>query len=190
MRKHRSWFIGFGIGIIIGATMLQLILFAKDQAVMVAQEPLTQEQLNEEAARAGLLLMTSEQLDEKVSEAVAAIQEKSDPEEERDEGIGGTESALTPPGKTNEEEPSASPSDESEQPEEGTKTESEVTLHVSYGMSLTQVANELEKLGVIDDAADFIAKAKSVSKKMKVGTNVFKGKPTYEEIMNELVRKK
>lgn len=190
MRKHRNWFMGFGIGIIIGATMLQLILFAKDQAVMVAQEPITQEQLKEEASRAGYLLLTEQQLDERVSEAVTAFQEQTDPEENQGEGTGGTESALTPPVKTGKEQPSATPSEESAQPEEQETSESKVTLRVNYGMSLTEVASELEELGVIDNAEDFIVQAKPIAKKMKVGTNEFIGKPTYKEIMNELVRKK
>ena len=188
MRKHRSWLMGLGIGLIIGASMLQLILIAQDQAVMVAQEPITREQLNDEAKKAGLVLLTEEQLKAKVEEAVAAAQEETKTNKDDDNTqINNSGAALTPPKAT------AAPSDskESEQPETNASPESETfTLHVSYGMSLTKVANELKNLGVIDDAEDFIQKARVIAKKMNIGNAVFTGKMTYQEIMNELTRKK
>ncbi|QMV40140.1 hypothetical protein [Cohnella cholangitidis] len=195
MRKYRSWLLGFGIGIILGASMLQLILLAQKQAVMVA-EPLTREELNAEAKKAGLVLLTTEQLETKINEAVASVQKDSGQEtDDINSGMNDTESALTPPGANEEGQPSATPTDgaESEQPEasasEPANTE-EFTLYIRYGMSLTEVANALFEQGIIEDTKDFINEARPIAKKMNVGNAVFIGKPTVKEIMSELTRKK
>jgi hypothetical protein len=170
---------GLGIGLIIGASMLQLIQLAQEQAVMVAEEPITREQLNDEAEKAGLVLLTEEQLATKVENAVAAaLQDEAPKTQDESEGIKDTNSALKPPESSKEPEPAVTPVPKT------------VTLTVTYGMTLTEVADELKKLGVIEDAEDFIKKARSISKKMKIGKSEFTGKPTYKEIMNELIRMK
>ncbi|RED66057.1 hypothetical protein [Cohnella lupini] len=190
MRKYRNWLIGFGVGIIIGASMLQMILVAKDQSAMVAQESLTRDQLDAEAEKAGLVLLTEEQLNDKVEEAVAASQEQSNKGDDNgQEGIKDSDDeALKTPA------PSDSPVPEESGPastdDNGQEVTEPVFLRVDYGMTLTEVADELKKLGLIDDAKDFINEARPISKKMKVGKSEFTGKPTYEQIMNELTRKK
>jgi hypothetical protein len=167
MRKYRSWLMGLGIGIILGASMLQLIQFANDQAAIAANEPLTREQLNTEAMNAGFTLLpvgqtmyTQVQLDKKVSEAVAAASKPS---------------VLANSAKTG--------AGDSEDPKA-------VTLYIRKNMTLTEAAVKLQKLGVIDNADDFIKKADSISKRLNIGTAVFTGKPTDEQIMAELLREK
>lgn len=175
MRKYRSWLMGLGIGLIIGASMLQLILVAQEQATIVADEPLTREQLDTAARKAGLVLLpvgeavySQAQLDAKVQEAVAAAQNGED----------------TPKATDNTDHSESNvDAEEAEQPEP-------VTLYVRPKMSLTQVAIKLEELGVIDNADDFIAKARPISKELKVGNSVFSEKMTYQAIMDELTRKK
>jgi hypothetical protein len=178
MRKYRSWLMGLGIGIILGASMLQLIRFAKDQAVMVANEPMTKEQLDTEAQKAGLVLSpvgqtmyTQDQLEAKVGEAVAA---------QKDGNI-----ALKSQGKSDKNESSSSPSEspKSDDPKA-------VTLYIRKNMTLAEVAKKLEELGVIENAQDFIIKAEPIAKKLNIGTAVFTGKPTYKQIMAELSREK
>ncbi len=189
MRKYRNWLMGLGIGIILGSSMLQLIQLAKDQTVMVAEEPLTRDQLNEEAKKAGLVLLpadetryTQDQLDAKVEKAVAAAQE--DAKNTDTDQIDDSDAALKPPGQKKDENESPSPD------AAGSGEPDSVTLYVRYGMTLLEVAEELVKLGVIEDKEDFIKKAWSISKKMNVGTAVLTGKPTYQEIMDELTRMK
>ncbi|WP_391571550.1 hypothetical protein [Cohnella sp.] len=196
MRKHRSWLMGFGIGLIVGAIMLQMILFAEKQDAPLAKEPLKAEELADEAKKAGLLLLTPEQLDARVNEARA---------EANGSGAEGQEGASGQPDDASEkqpvaEEPEASESNApaSETPSAGqneanpaSETEpQQVSLYVSYGMSLTEVGEELQKLGAIDDVKEFIEETRPVAAKMRVGTIVLKGRPTYQEIMDELVRKK
>lgn len=195
MRKYRSWLMGLGIGLIIGASMLQLILVAKDQTVMVAEQTITREQLDEEAKKSGLVLLTADQLDARVNEAVtAALEEeiKEDSDVEAPE-IDDTMGALKPPPQaTNDAENSASPSETAEpsKSDAGSKVNGEVTLYIPYKMNLSEVADKLQELGVIKDADDFVVKAWSISKKLSVGTAVFNKNQAYQQIMNELIRVK
>jgi len=186
MRKLRKWLMGFGIGLIVGASMLQLITFAKDQAAKVTEERLSPERIGEEADKAGLILLTREQLNARLEEAAAQAapktgkaEEEASPEPEASE-------------KPNDSEPNATvpPDDSSPEPEEPSPSAETTSLYVAYGMSLTEVGEELQRLGLIGDVKDFIENARPIAKKMKVGTAVFSGKPSYEAIMDELVRKK
>jgi len=186
MRKYRSWLMGLGIGLIVGASMLQLILAAQDQT-----KPLTKEQLEKKAAAAGYVLYsaeasvyTEEQLQEKIEEAVLQVQKKAE------------EAAPAPTGKQTSEPAAEEPSSESTEPatpSADAAAEDEpkaTTLYVKPGMSLKAVADKLEQLGVVDDADDFVDKCWTIAKDLKVGTSVFTGKPTYRQIMTELTRLK
>ncbi|WP_372631722.1 hypothetical protein [Cohnella sp.] len=198
MRKHRSWLMGFGIGLIVGAIMLQMITFAEKQNAPLAQEPMAPEQLSDEAKKAGLLLLTQEQLDARVQEAVAASEQAGQGESSGEEGDSGqpddSGEEQTAPKETDGSETnaaqSATPKAEGEEAPPAAEAPEQVSLYISYGMSLTEVGEELLKLGVIDDVKDFIEGTRPVANKMRVGTAVFTGKPTYQEIMDELVRKK
>jgi hypothetical protein len=167
MRKFRSWFMGLGIGIILGASMLQVIQFAKNQSVIVVGESMNREQLDTAAKNAGFVLLpagqtmyTQDQLKAKVDEAVAAaVQDR----------------AIKPP--------APSQSSESKEPKV-------VTFYIRKNMTLSEAGKKLEELGVIDNAQDFIKKAEPIAKKLNVGTAVFTGKPTFERIMAELTREK
>lgn len=174
MIKYRSWLMGLGIGLIIGASMLQVILFAKDQAVKATvtdQAKLTRDQLDEQARQMGLVILTSKQLEDKVEEAVLAAVEKNGPKE-ASKTIEDSQAATKP------QKPDSSDSDEPKA----------VTLFIPKGMVFTEAAVKLEQLGVIEDSDDFIDKAWSISTKLGVGTAVFPGELTYRQIMNELTR--
>jgi hypothetical protein len=169
MRKYRSWLMGLGIGLIMGASMLQVILIAKDSAVIVTDQTLTREQLDEQARKTGLVLLTTDQLNAKVDEAVAAAVQT----------------------KVDENTPSPSKSVEPSSPDTtAPEVQKEVTLYIKSDMTLSEVANKLQELGIIKDANDFVTVASSISKKLSVGTAVFNGKPTYSQIMKELTRTK
>lgn len=193
MRKYRSWLMGLGIGLILGATMLQVILMAKDQSVMVAEQSITREQLDEEAKKSGLVLLTAEQLDTRVNEAVAtALEEDSAKNSNNDTSNGSNEQstpiddskgALKPPPQKTDTENSTSSSGSAEE-------QREVTLYIAYKMTLTEVADKLQDLGVIEDKDDFVVKAWAISKKLSVGTSIFKTNSTYQQIMDELIREK
>ena len=178
---------GLGIGLIVGASMLQLILAAQDQT-----KPLTKEQLEKKAAAAGYVVYsanvsvyTEEELQAKIEEALQQAQKKADnaePSSSPDDKPASDEAAEASP----ESDTSASVSPDATESDEPKAT----TLYVKYGMTLTEVAAKLEQLGVVDDRDDFLDKCWSISKDLKVGTSVFTGKPTYRQIMTELTRLK
>jgi len=191
MRKYRLWLMGLGVGLILGASMLQLIMLGEKQTVIAARESLTADELTDEAKKKGLLLLTEEQLAAHVEEAVNQAARKSE-----EEAGGVTEENGEPEQIKADGEPAVSGENAAPQENEASKEETPekyeepVKLYVKYGMSLTEVGIELKKLGIIDDVDEFIDNTRDVSKKMKVGTIVFTSKPTYKQIMNELTRKK
>ncbi|MFC5532484.1 hypothetical protein [Cohnella yongneupensis] len=196
MRKYRSWLMGLGIGLIVGASMLQLILAAKDQAGNKSGMPLTRAQLEEEASKAGFVVYsanekvyTEDELQAKLDEAKKATEQPAatptaSQEAPSTDNANTTQQQDQTGTKAPEATPSASPS---APPAEDPVA---VTLYVRPGMNLTEVANKLEELGVVEDAKDFIDKCWSISKDLEVGTAVFTGKPTYRDIMTELTRRK
>ncbi|WP_123040070.1 hypothetical protein [Cohnella candidum] len=181
MRKHRKWLMGFGIGIIVGACMLQLIQFAKDQdqQMMVAD---------------GAKTYTQQQLDDEVAKALEEAKNKlPDPTPSSAAAVKPGNAAAT--NQTGEASPSASPAPSASASPAGSALsdgggESVKALYITNGMSLRTVALSLQALGLIEDADDFTEAARSISRKMEVGTAEFKGKPTYKEIIAELTRKK
>ena len=175
MRKYRSWLMGLGIGLIVGATMLQLILAAKEQVGNMK----TREQLEEQASKAGSVvypanekIYTEEELQAKLDEAVKAQQKAEAPSPSPSPSSESKEPISESPSAIAEDEPKAT------------------TLYVRPGMTLTEVAKKLEELGVVEDSSDFLDKCWSIAKDLEVGTAVFTGQPTYRAIMSELTRNK
>jgi hypothetical protein len=161
LRKHRNWLMGFGIGIILGACMLQLMNFAQAQdAALSVSDAKTYTQV---------------QLDAEVAKALAAAAALNDAQPKP------TASASPAPGK--EPIPSAPSA-------KGDAAERVVVIDVTEGMYLTDVADKLQKLGVILNASDFVEKASAISNNLQVGTSTFRGKPSYKQIIAELTRTK
>ncbi len=189
MRKNRSWLMGLGIGIVLGASMLQLILAAKDQQEKV---PPTREQLQQEAEKAGYVvypadekLYTEAELQAKL-DALAGSKAAAEatPSQDVASAAPGTEEEAPPAddAKPNADAAaSASPGEPDAEP---------VKLYVRPAMTLEEAAQELEKLGVISDAKAFIEKARPIAKKMRVGNALFTPGMTVEDMMSELTRKK
>lgn len=185
MHKYRSWLLGLGIGIILGASMLQLILMAKgfQASVKDGSEAISREQLESYAREQGLALYpagekryTENELAAKIEEALSALPKQND-----------SAQGEASPKADAEAEPSASakPSTEPSGSTPSGSTE-EKSIRVEYNDTLVIVAGKLKDAGIIDDEADFLKQAKSISKKLKVGTSTFTGKPTYKEIMTQL----
>ena len=185
MRKHRKWWMGLGLGIMLGAMMLQLINAARQQPVLGTEQDkiYSQQELDQavEQARKDMLLPASTER----SEADIVSQE--------------------PPTATSPAEASGLPASDAlptggDEPgvESSARTVSEagkepvqiVAFYVNKGMDLLTVARSLEALGVISDAEDFTEAARPISKKVEIGTAAFAGHPTYDEIIAELTRPK
>jgi hypothetical protein len=167
VRRRRGWLIGLGLGLMLGAAMLQLMNVARSapSSVQLPNEPLSREELEQEAGAKGYQLVrddgetyTKEQLDAAVAEAKK-------------------ESAAA-----NAASPSADPS--------ASKQPKQYAFYVRPNASLQEVANALEALGLIEDRTEFVKLAKPYSGKIRVGMCQFAGKPTSEEIIAELTRAK
>lgn len=192
MRKNRNWLMGLGIGIILGASMLQLINAAKDQSDNI---PPTREELQQQAEKAGFAvypadekLYNEEELQKKLDEAA-----KAEPEAQPSDDAGRQEDASPSPSAESSPRPSdeAPASDSVGEPaNDGSKDAEPVTLYVRPTMNLQQVAEELEKLGIVEDAEAFVEKAKPISKRLDPGTATFTPGMTDEDIMSELTRRK
>jgi len=179
---------GLGLGIALGAMLLQLIDFAMEQPVLVAD---------------GGKTYTQEQLDAAVDEAIRQLPPSSSSQAPTDEpGSPGDGAALKPPGSgTDGADPAGSgpagtgpgttDPGASTGPADGTTQERLiVAFYVNKNMDLRTVALSLKTLGVIDDADDFTQAARSISRKIEIGTAMFTGKPSYDEIIAELTRPK
>jgi cytoskeletal protein RodZ len=184
MRKYRSWLMGLGIGLIIGASMLQMILIAKDQAGSLESTLLTRAQLDTEAQKAGLVLLTQEQLDVKLNEAARIATEKAKSTAKSEDPANSPKVSVQPSVKTDADKTAQSTDTASAEAPQA------VTLYIPKGMNFSEAADKLEELGVVADANDFIDKAWSIQNKLGVGTAVFTDKMTYRQIMTELTRSK
>jgi hypothetical protein len=168
MSKHRNWWMGLGLGIILGACLLEMIHFANrnnSQALQIADggKKYTQQQLNDEVAK-----------------AVKAARKEQTPAP--------TVSPTAPAAK-----PTPSPSASASSPASAKPNKEAgkiVAFYVNSGMDLKTVARSLKKLGVIEDAEDFTDEARTIAKDVQPGTSMFTGKPTYKEIIAELTRTK
>ncbi|MFC5702104.1 hypothetical protein ACFPVX_12455 [Cohnella faecalis] len=175
MHKYRSWLMGLGIGIILGASMLQLILLAKglQTSEKNGSEAITREQFESYAKEQGLAFYPSaekryseDELAAKIDAAIAALPEQTDRAQD-------AASPKADSAESNGKEPSDGSSEEK-------------SIRVEYNDTLIIVAGKLKDAGIIDDEADFLKQANSISKKLKVGTSTFTGKPAYSEIMKHL----
>lgn len=178
MRKHRSLFMGIGIGLMLGASMLELMNAAGAQSTSFISGPLTKDELRQAAEEQGFALYTKEEMNRKIDEAIAALPDETEP-------------TVT---STTEPSPSASPNAKAEPSPSAEKETADAdkiySIYVEYGDNLKIVADKLKKAGLIVDTAAFIRKAYPISKKLEVGTSFFKGKPTPKQMMDELTRVK
>jgi len=177
LRKHRKWWMGFGLGIALGASLLQLMLAAQDLR-NAAEAP---------------KMYTQAELDEAVENAVRDALERAGAAETKagvrtpgESGASGQVTSGVPGGAAL---PEAEPSPPAAQAPEET-AEKVVSFYIYPGMNLTNVARSLEYLGIVEDAQDFMEAARPIAKNIQTGVSVFVGQPTYDEIIAELTRKK
>lgn len=178
MRKRRSWLIGLGLGIALGAALLQLMNAAQSPAgpTRLPNEPLSLEELKKQSAAKGYTLVRTgagkTYSQEELDAAVAAARKEAAPA-----GQGSAEGAEKA-GSESEEDSTAVAGDQSK------------TLYIWQHATLQEVAHALEGLGLIDDKAAFIKRAKPYAGKLRVGLCTFSGQPTYDQIIEELTRGK
>lgn len=169
MRRHRKLLIGLGLGLMLGASLLELVTFARQSGP--AETELSEEQFLEQADRFGYRVFPSDtqiytqaDVDRMMREAEERYAGNAEPPAEEEQ-----------PGEETEEEPAA------------------LTLPIPPGMSLTEAAEGLLVLGVLTDRKDmqeFLELARPQSGRLQPGIAVFRGRMTHEEILAELLRRK
>lgn len=174
MRKRRGWLIGFGLGIAIGAMVLQLMIAAQSAGdSALPNEPLSREELQKEAEAKGLTLVDPKSDGKLYSQKeLDAAVEKAKQEAGSDKANEGTSQADSGASGATAGQSGAR------------------TLYVWQDATLVDVADALMSLGLINDKQAFIQQAKPYSKKIRVGPCTFEGKPTFDEIIEELTRNK
>jgi hypothetical protein len=170
VRKRRGWLIGFGLGIALGAAVLQLMTAADSVSGSdrLPNEPLSLEELKKEAGAKGYDLVRS-----------GTVGDKTYTQQQLDQAVAEAKQAAEAAAKASAGKSAASGS--------GERT---IMFYIWEKASLQDVANGLKGIGLIDDKAAFIRQAKPYANKLRVGVCVFTGKPSYEQIIAELTRGK
>lgn len=196
MMRSRSFMSGLGVGLIIGAALLQLMIVGEKQtSVMNTQSDaiLTREQLEEKAEAFDLKVV---ELSEQLLTEEEWKQRKL--EEIQSNGIDSpnqSEPAVTPlepsapvePKGTGNEHTTSEVQSPKEPLVEPTKAEI-VNYKIENGKSLTDVAVGLEKVGVISNRNQFIKEAskQKINTKIRVGNYTFTKGESYESIISKI----
>jgi hypothetical protein len=167
--RNRTFLLGLGIGLAMGAVLLQLMLVgraATDQTEQI-------DQMNGEDA-----LYTQQELDERIADAEAKIRAELQAEDEADDS--GNDSAAKTADKTvlGEDEPKAKP-DERQAAEPAAKPESVVVeklpVRIKPGMKLGEVVELLHSKGIIKDERVFLVLMSDLSTEIEAGFYFFDG---------------
>ncbi|MFX3632945.1 MAG: hypothetical protein ACE3L7_01260 [Candidatus Pristimantibacillus sp.] len=181
MLKNRIFLTGLGIGIIVGALLLQLMSLGEQSQLKLKAS------LNKDEE----VLFTQKEVDamldaERVSMGLNA---KVDAESKTE--------VTTETDKQDEVKEDAAA--ESEQPEQNANSEEgqpaaevapkETRLHIKGGMNLTSIAKLLAENDIISDQAEFIKQMNKTKKPVRAGHFVFSGQPTLKEVMTIITTK-
>ncbi|RAR43365.1 endolytic transglycosylase MltG [Paenibacillus sp. MDMC362] len=196
MIKNRTFMMGLGSGLVIGAVLLQLMWIGQGTTASQTQE-LTKKQL---VAAAEALDM---QIVEDSDELLTGEQWK-----EKELGEGGESEGADPAQKTGTEKPEApeqpkkpEPGEEKkqesprvtnpEQPKTPAKAEAHIKVNIPSGNNLSDVANSLMDAGVIDNKQAFINKAteNKINTKILSGTYSFTAGENYNSIITKITTK-
>ncbi|MBT2761056.1 endolytic transglycosylase MltG [Paenibacillus sp. ISL-20] len=195
MIKNRTFMMGLGSGLVIGAVLLQLMWIGQGTAASETQE-LTKEQL----------MAAAEALDMQVVEGSDELMTAEQWEEKR---LGESEEGDDPAQKTGTDKPEAP--QQPEKPEAGVdkkqestpkvtdpakpktpaKAEAPIKVNIPAGNNLSNVANSLLRAGVIDNKQAFINKAteKKINTMIQSGTYSFTAGESYNSIITKITAK-
>lgn len=181
MLRNRIFLTGLGIGIIVGALLLQLMTLGeqsqlklkasldKDEEVLFTQKEVDA-MLVAERVSIGLNANVD-------SEATAEGKTETDKQDEVED-----EAEVKP------EQPDPNTEKAEEQPA-GDIAPKETRVHIKGGMNLTSIAKLLADYDLITDQSDFIKQMKKTKKPVRAGHFVFSGQPTLQEVMTIITTK-
>ncbi|WP_128101419.1 endolytic transglycosylase MltG [Paenibacillus sp. DCT19] len=200
----RSLWIGLGSGMIVGAILLQLATVGQnalsDSALVTDQvvADLTKEQLEEAAKNLDMRLVDpDEELLTETEWVQKKKQESSELQGTTAEPPKDTETAVTPSTPTNPEKPTSSDKETQVNQPKSTDLSTPVTpkgatvsFKVRSGNSLAMVAENLEKLGIVDDAEAFIraGRAERINTKIQVGTYALEKGESFKSIIAKITK--
>jgi hypothetical protein len=159
MFNKRSFFLGLGIGIIVGAMLLQLFHLGED-----SQNRL--EEIGQEMGQGGLPT-SSAALSGSASPEKNEISATADPNADS-----GNDATV----QTTQSEPSVKPAATPNTEQNGSEEEQEpvpFVVRIEPGMSLTETAELLQSKGAIDDSRAFIDVMKSSGLRVRAGYFLF-----------------
>ncbi|MEK5475873.1 hypothetical protein NYE70_02865 [Paenibacillus sp. FSL R5-0407] len=193
MIRNRQFMTGLGIGLIVGALLLQIM--------MIGQGPngklQTKEQIEQAAAALNLKvvsadqeLLTEEEWQEKAEQEQAGLDEGIESEDPLDPSNpdapntpGAPDDPDLPGGKGAVSVPETTSPASPKEPDKAT-----VTYKISHGSTLTGVAEGLLKAGVISDKEAFLqaAKDKKINYKVRTGTFTFEQGEDFSSIISKI----
>ncbi|WP_042160515.1 hypothetical protein [Paenibacillus gorillae] len=175
MLKNRMFLTGLGIGIIVGALLLQLLQIGEQ----------SQAKLGESLFAGDEKQFSQKELDAAVA---AAVEEQAADKPVVSSPAAGTEATIAPsatPVASAEPEKKPESTVKPEQTEEPEAPVQELVLQIKGGMNLTGTAKLLADNGLIEDEAAFIAAMKRSKKPtVRAGYFLFKGKPQLKEVVS------
>ncbi|WP_046215388.1 hypothetical protein [Paenibacillus wulumuqiensis] len=200
MIKNRSLIIGIGIGMIVGAILLQLVNIGKGQTMMDGTQ-LTPEQLQEAAQAQNMQVFSS---DQKVYTAEQWKQLQAEEAAKKEEAQNGSKAASTtkePKAPTSPQQPKASSNETTSQPKQPASSKNsqtqqskapsspespDVSFTINPGENLDDVAFSLKKEGLISSQNEFINKAseRKANTKLQIGTFKIGTKQDYDDIIS------
>ncbi|WP_338555983.1 hypothetical protein [Paenibacillus sp. KS-LC4] len=187
MFKNRLFLTGLGIGIIVGALLLQMMIIGessqqklnnRDNASTEQGEKIySQSEVDAmlEAQRA-----TSSNKEEGKATATAAPSPAVSPEPSPVESAAPTASAAASPKQT------ATPADNSSAAADTDELSPRKMVRIYGGTNLTAAAKVLASEQLISDQAAFIRKMKQEKKLVRAGYFLFTGTPTLEEVITTI----
>ncbi|WP_127592502.1 endolytic transglycosylase MltG [Paenibacillus lautus] len=197
MIKNRTFMMGLGSGLVIGAVLLQLMWIGQGTTAATTEE-LTKEQLMAAAEAMDMQvfegseeLLTAEQWEEKRLSAGAGESEGADPAQrtgtEKPEAPQQPEKPETGVDKKQESPRVTNPAE----PKTPAKAEAHIKVNIQSGNNLSDVANSLLNAGVIDNKQAFITKAteNKINTRILSGTYSFTAGESYNSIITKITTK-
>ncbi len=181
MFRNRTFMLGLGIGLAMGAVLLQLMLAGRAATEQTQQ---IDKMIGEDA------LYTQQELDERIADAEARIRAEL---QAQDEAVGeGNESTGISADETlpAEDEPKAEP-DDRPAAEPAAKPESVVVeklpVRIKPGMKLGEVAELLHSKGIIKDERVFLVLMSDLSTEIEAGFYFFDGELSPADVKHILM---
>ncbi|OAB45085.1 endolytic transglycosylase MltG [Paenibacillus antarcticus] len=205
--KNRSFMSGLGIGLIIGAILLQLMIVGEGQVSITAGQSadLTRQQLEEKAKAMDLkVIESSEQLMTNEQWQQQKDEQSDDPQGKSTLSPTKTKPTIEPVQPSSPEQleqnvsesapsiiqsPQAQSTSPPKTPVAPAKAKSQIVeYNIKKGSNLTKIADDLEKIGVIGSSEQFIKQAvdQKINRKIRDGSYTFTKGENIESIISKI----